>query len=116
MVGSMRILLPLLIFCLLLNVGESAGRGMEDMSTLHPLVRLTRRLSSAVTTSCPGQLENCITPRIMREAYGIDSLFEKALQVKGKLLLMWFPLVVPHFNRIWISLIGHSIYLLSICE
>ena len=87
MVGSMRILLPLLIFCLLLNVGESAGRGMEDMSTLHPLVRLTRRLSSAVTTSCPGQLENCITPRIMREAYGIDSLIRKGFTGKGQTVI-----------------------------
>ena len=87
MVGSMRILLPLFIVCLLLNVGESAGKGIENMSTLHPLVRLTRRIISAVPTSCPSQLGNCITPQLMRKAYGIDTLIKRGFTGKGQTVI-----------------------------
>jgi subtilase family serine protease len=60
---------------------------MKNISTLHPLVKLTRHISAEVPTSCPGKLVNCITPQLMREAYGINSFIQRGFTGKGQTVI-----------------------------
>src|SRR4051794_35874011 len=91
MVGSTRRLISLLIVFLLFIAYGSADSGIGNTITstltIHPLVSLIRRPSRAVDDICPGQLDNCLTPQTMRQAYGIDSLIQKGFTGKGQTVI-----------------------------
>src|SRR5437660_9243218 len=91
MVGSTRRLISLLIVFFLFIACESAdsvvGKTISTTLTTHPLVSLTRRLSRAVDNICPGQLDSCLTPQTMRQAYGINSLIQKGFTGKGQTVI-----------------------------
>jgi len=91
MVGSTRRLISLLIvFFLFIACGSAdsgVGNTLTSALTTHPLVSLTRRLSRAVDNICPGQLDSCLTPQTMRQAYGIDSLLQKGFTGKGQTVI-----------------------------
>src|SRR2546430_337670 len=80
MLGSTRILIPLLIICLLLAAcGSSANSGETN-----------NKDQNSTQDVCPGQAKSiltCLTPHAMRVAYGIDSLIQKGFTGKGQTII-----------------------------
>src|SRR4051794_3434000 len=89
--GSTRRVISILIVFFLLIACGSADRGVGNTMTstlsAHPLVSLTRWVSGAADSICPGQLDICLTPQTMRQAYGLDSLIQRGFTGKGQTVI-----------------------------
>ncbi len=87
---TFRAMIPTLITLLFL-VSACSSSGANPPSTLTPILRATQAHPASTTTAdvCPTSIgnRNCVTPRILRLAYGVQALTDEGYTGKGQTII-----------------------------